>query len=117
MDMEVKLPIVTPTTSSMELYGDQLLVAERVTAARPTRGIGISDAIERIIAHDNFERPVSPIARMPAPLKPQRAKRSGLNANLPPFRRRVDSLDEDEPERPVLPRCRPHLEFDNGDYE
>ena len=36
---------------------------------------------------------------------------------MPPFRRRVDSTDEDEPERPVWPPRRPHLEFDDGDYE
>ena len=54
---------------------------------------------------------------MPAPPPPQRAGPSGLNAHLPPFRPRVDSSDEEEPERPVLQPCRPHLEFDDGDYE
>ena len=54
---------------------------------------------------------------MLAPLPPQRAEPSGLYAHLPPFRRRVDSSDEEEPERPVLPPRRPHLEFDDGDYE
>ena len=54
---------------------------------------------------------------MPAPPTPQRAGPSGLNAHLPPFRRRVDSSDKDEPERPVWPPRRPHLEFDDGDYE
>ena len=54
---------------------------------------------------------------MPAPVTPQRAVPSGLNAHLPPFRSRVDSSDEDEPERPVWPPRRPHLEFDDGDYE
>ena len=29
----------------------------------------------------------------------------------------MDSSDEDEPERPVWPPRRPHLEFDDGDYE
>ena len=48
---------------------------------------------------------------------PQRAGPSKLNAHLPPLRRRVDSFDEKEPERPVwLPRC-PRLEFDVGDYK
>ena len=54
---------------------------------------------------------------MPAALTTQRAGPSGLNAHLPPFRHRVDSSDEDEPERPVWPPRRPHLEFDVGDYE
>ena len=54
---------------------------------------------------------------MSAPPTPQRAGPSGLNAHLPPFRRRGDLSDEDEPERPVWPPRRPHLEFDDGDYE
>ena len=54
---------------------------------------------------------------MPAPFTPQRAGPSELNAHSPPFRRRVDSSDEDEPERQVWPPRRPHLELDNGDYE
>ena len=29
----------------------------------------------------------------------------------------MDSSDEVEPERPVWPPCRPHLEFDDCDYE
>ena len=29
----------------------------------------------------------------------------------------MDSFDEDEPERPVWPPRRPHLEFNDGDYE
>ena len=33
------------------------------------------------------------------------------------FRRRVDSSDEDEPERPVWPPRPPHIKFDDGDYE
>ena len=54
---------------------------------------------------------------MPAPSLPQRAGPSRLNAHLPPFRRRVDSFDEEEPERPVWPPRRSHLEFDDGYYE
>ena len=77
----------------------------------------MGEVIERIIAHDNLEPPKSPPARMPAPFPPQRAGPSGLNAHLPPFRRRVDSSDEEEPERPVWPPRRPHLKFDDGDYE
>ena len=54
---------------------------------------------------------------MPALLTQQRSGLSGLNAHVPPFRRRVDSSDEDEPERPLWPPLRPHLEFDDGDNE
>ena len=54
---------------------------------------------------------------MPASFTPQRAGPSGLNAHLPPFRRRVYSFDEDEPERRMWPFRRLHLEFDYGDYE
>ena len=72
-----------------ELHGDQLLMAERVAAARPGAAIRISEVIERIIARDNLERPNTPPARMPAPPPPQRAGPSGLNAYLPPFQRRV----------------------------
>ena len=54
---------------------------------------------------------------MPVPLTPQRAGPSGLNAHVPPFRRRVDLSDEEKPQRPVcLPRCL-QLEFDDIDYE
>ena len=77
----------------------------------------MGDVIERIIARDNLERPISPPARMPEPPTPQRAGLSGLNAHLPPFRRRIDSSDEDEPVRPVWPPRRPHLELEDGDYE
>ena len=77
----------------------------------------MGEVIERIIAHDNLERSVLRPARMLAPPTPKRAEPSGLNAHLPPFRRRVDSSDEDEPERPVWPPRRLHLEFDDGDYE
>ena len=92
-------------------------MAERVASARPGGAIRMGDVIERIIARDNPERPVSPPARMPAPPRQQRAGPSGLNTHLLPFRRRVDSSDEDEPERPLWPPRRPHLEFDDGDYE
>ena len=94
-----------------ELNGDQLLVAERVAAARPGSAFRMGDVIERIIARDNFERPILPPARMPEPSTPQCAGPSRLNAHLPPFRRRIDSSDEDEPVRPVWPPCRPHLEL------
>ena len=100
-----------------ELHGAQLLVAERVAAARLGGAIRMGDVIERIIACDNLERPISPPPRMIAPHMPQRAGPSELNAHFPPFRRRVDSINEDEPERPVWPPRRPHLEFDDGDYE
>ena len=92
-------------------------MAERVAAARPGGAIRMGKVIERIIARDNFERPNSPPARMPAPPPQQRAGPSKLNAHLPPFRRRVDLSDEEEPKRPVWPPRRPHLEFDDGDYE
>ena len=114
MDMEEELP---DGVAYSELHGDQLLVAERVAAARPGGAIRMGNVIERIIARDNFDRPVSPPSRMLAPLTQQRARPSGLNAHLPPFLRRVDSSDEDEPERPVWPPRRPLLEFDDGDYE
>ena len=100
-----------------ELHGDQLLVAEQVAAARPGGAIQMCDVIERIIAHDNLERPISPPARMPEPPTPQSAGPSGLNAHLPPFRRRIDSSDEDEPVRPVWPPCRPNMELEDGYYE
>ena len=100
-----------------ELHGDQLLAAEREADARPGAAIRMSEVIERIIARDNLERPVSPPPRMPPPPSLQRAGPSGLNAHLPAFRRQVDSSDEDEPDRPVWPPRRPHLEFEKGDYE
>ena len=100
-----------------ELHCDQLLVAERVAAARPGGAIRMGDVIERIIARDNLERLISPLARMPEQPTPQRAGPSGLNAHLPPFRRRIDSSDEDEPVRPVWPPRRAHLELEDGDYE
>ena len=91
MEMEEELPY---GDADGELHGDQLLMAERVAAARPGGAIRMGDAIERIIARDNLERPNSPPARIPAPPPPQRAGPSGLNTHLPPFRRRVDSSDE-----------------------
>ena len=112
--MEEELP---DGDSDNELHGAQLLMAERVAAARPNGAIWMGDVIERIILRDNIERPNSPPALKPAPFTPQRAGPSGLNAHLPPFRCRVDSSDEDEPERPVWPPCRPHFEFDDGDYD
>ena len=114
MVMEEELP---DGNAKGELYGDQLLMAERVAAARFCGAIRMGDIIERIIARNNLERPVSPRARMPAPSTPQRAGPSGLNAHLPPFRRLIDSSDKDEPERPVWPPRHPHLEFDDADYE
>ena len=54
---------------------------------------------------------------MLAPLTPQRAGPSIINAHLPLFRRRVNSSDEDEAKRPEWPICRQHFEFDDGDYE
>ena len=99
------------------LHGNQLLVAEQAAAARPGGAIRMSDVIERIIARDHLERPVSPPARMPAPPTPQRAGPSGLNAHMPPFRRRVDYSNEEEPERPVWPPRRPRLELEEADFE
>ena len=114
MEMEEALP---DNDADGELHGDKYLMAERVAAARPGNAIRINEVIERIIAHDNLERLNSPPARMVAPPIPKRAAPIGLNAHLPPFRRRVDSYDEEEPERPVWPPRRSHMEFDDGDYE
>ena len=114
MEMEEELP---DNDADGELHGDQLLMAEKVAAARPCGAIRMNEVIEQIIAREYFERFVSPPARMPAPPTEQRAGPSGLNAHLPPFRRRVDSSDEDEPERPVWPPRRPHLEFDDCNNE
>ena len=100
-----------------ELHYDQLIMAERVAAARPGGAIRMGEVIERIIARDNLERPNSPPTRMPVPPPPKRAGPSAPNAHLPPFRRRVDSSDKEAPARPVLPPRRHHLEFDDGDYE
>ena len=67
LDMEEELP---DGDADGELYGDQLLVAERVAAARPGGAIRLGDVIERIIARDNLERPISPSARMLEPPTP-----------------------------------------------
>ena len=77
-----------------KLHGDQLMMAERVAAARPGGNIRMGEVIERIIASDNLERSDSPLAWMLAPPTTQRAGSSGLNAHMPPFRRRVDSCDK-----------------------
>ena len=77
-----------------ELHGDQLLVAAQVAAARLGGAIRMGEVIERIIARDNLERPDSPLAWMPAPLTPQRVGPTVLNDQLPPFRRSVDSSDD-----------------------
>ena len=114
MDMEEKLP---DGDADGDLHGDQLLVAERVAAARSGGAIRMGEVIERIIARDNLERPISPPGQMPETPTPQRAGPSGLNAHLPPFRRRIDSSDEDEPVRPVWPPRRQHLELEDDDYE
>ena len=82
IEMEKELPY---GDADGEIHGDTLLVAERVVASLPSGAIRMGDGIERIIARDNLERPVSPPARMPAPPTPQRAGPSGLNAHLPPF--------------------------------
>ena len=114
MEIEEELP---DGDADGELHCDQLLMAERVAAARPGCAIRMGKVIEQIIARDNLERLFSPPARMLAPPTQKRAGPSGLNAHLPPFRRFVDSSDEDEPVRPVWPQRRLHLEFDDGDYE
>ena len=54
---------------------------------------------------------------MQEPPTQQLAGPIGLNANLPPFRRRIDSSSEDELVWLVLPPRRPHLELEDGDYE
>ena len=72
MDMEEELP---DGNADGELHGDQLQVAERVAATRPNGGaIRMGNVIERIIARDNLDRPVSPPARM---LEPPTQQRSG----------------------------------------
>ena len=42
-------------------------MAERVALAQQNNAIRINDAIKQIIARDNLEQVVSPVARMPAP--------------------------------------------------
>ena len=57
MEMEDELPDVN---ADCELHGDQLLMAERVAAARPGGVIRMGKVIERIIDRDNLERPALP---------------------------------------------------------
>ena len=114
MEMDEELP---DGDADGELHGVQLLVAVRVAAARPGGAIRMGDVVERIIARDNLERPLSPPARMPEPHTPQRSGPKGLNAHLPLFRRRIASSDEDEPVQPVWRLRRPHLELEDSDYE
>ena len=78
IEMEEELP---DGDADNDLHGDQLLMAERVTASRPGGATRMGDVIERIIARDNLERPNSPPARMPAPPPPQRAGPSRMNAH------------------------------------
>ena len=59
----------------------------------------MGDVIEQIIARNHLGRLYLPLAQMPAPLTPQCAGQSKLNDHLPPFRCRMDSSDEEEPER------------------
>ena len=73
-----------------ELHGDQLQMAERITAARPGGAIRMGNVIEKIIARANLKRPVSPLFRMPAPPTQQRAEQSELYAHFLQFRRHVD---------------------------
>ena len=103
--------------SDGELHGNQLLVAKWEAAVPPGNAIRMGDVIEQIIARKHLKRPVSPPAWMPPPPTPKRAGPSELNAHLLPFRRRVNSLDEEEPERPVWPPRRPRLELEEADYE
>ena len=114
MDMEGKL---YDDDADCELHVGQLLVAEQVAAARPGGAMRMNKKIERIITRDNLERPISPPTRMPDQPTSQRAGPSGLNAHLPPFRRRIDSSDEDELVRPVWPFSRAHLKLEDGDYK
>ena len=70
MNIEKELP---DGNGDSKFHGDQLLVAERVAAARPGGAIRMGEVLQRIISRDNLERPVSPPARMPAPPTLQRA--------------------------------------------
>ena len=70
IEMEEKLP---DGDADGKLHGDQLLMAERVAAARRGGAIRMGEVIERFIARDNLERPNSPPARMQARLPKQRA--------------------------------------------
>ena len=114
LNMEKKLP---DGDADGEPHNEQLLVAERVAAARPGGAIRMGYVIKWIIACDNRKQPISPFARMSEPPTPQSAGPRWLNAYLLKFRRRIDSSDEDEPVRPVWPpRCQ-HLKLEDGDYE
>lgn len=55
MEMEERLPYCYPKG---ELIGEQLLLAERVTAAISGGVIRMGDDFERIIARDKLERSV-----------------------------------------------------------
>ena len=114
INMEEELP---DGDADGELHCDQLIVAERVAVARPYGAIRMGEVIERIIARDNLERPISFPARMPKQPTPQCATPNGLISHSPPFCRCIDSSDEDEPVRPVWPPRRLHLELEHGDYE
>ena len=100
-----------------ELSNDQIFVAKRKADARPGGAIRMNEVIEKIIVRDNLERSVSLPARMSAQHTTLRAGPSGLNALLPPFHPRVDSSYEEVPERSVWPPRRPHLEFEEENYE
>ena len=114
IEKEKKLPDID---ADGKLHVDQLLIPEQVASPRLGGAFQMGDVIERIIARDNLERPVSPSARMLAPPTRQRAVPTGLNAHLPIFRRCVDLSDDNEPERPVSPPSRPQLEYDDGGYK
>ena len=91
MEMEEELP---DGDADGVLHGDQLLMAERLAAVRPGGAIRTNEVIEGIIARDNFKPPVSLPTQMPAPPTQQRAGPSRLIAHLPPFRRLVNTSDE-----------------------
>ena len=94
-----------------EINCKNLLMAENQAVSRPGSAIQMGEAIEQICARNNIKRPVSPPTRMPAPPTPQSAGASGLYAQLPSFRTRIDSSDEEEPEQPVWPPRRLRLEM------
>lgn len=100
-----------------EILNILLLVVKRTVNARPGEAIRMVEIIERMIARENLDRPISRPFSIQAPPTPQRVGPCGLDDHLPPFRRRVDFFDDEEPVRPVLPPGRPHLEFDEEDYE
>ena len=114
MKIEDKLP---DNDADGELHGDQLLMAERVIASRFGGAIRISNVLGRIIVRNNLERPLLPFAQMAAPISPERAEPSGLNAFFLPFRRRVNSSNKPKPVRPVWLPLRPQMEFNEGDCE